>query len=119
MPPKIPRPCTHPGCGVLTVDRRCERHRKLHRKHQDVARGSAHARGYGARWQRARLLFLDAHPLCMRCEAKGRVTPANVVDHIEPHKGNRELFWDESNWQALCAPCHNSKTAKEDGGFTS
>ncbi|WP_186318376.1 HNH endonuclease, partial [Bacillus pumilus] len=22
-----------------------------------------------------------------------------------------------SNWQPLCASCHNRKTAKEDGGF--
>ncbi|WP_456243258.1 HNH endonuclease [Thermacetogenium phaeum] len=34
-----------------------------------------------------------------------------------PHKGDRQLFWDESNWQALCKPCHDSKTAREDGGW--
>lgn len=27
------------------------------------------------------------------------------------------LFWDPSNWQPLCAGCHSTKTAKEDGGF--
>ncbi|WP_289184903.1 HNH endonuclease [uncultured Parasutterella sp.] len=27
------------------------------------------------------------------------------------------MFWDESNWQALCKHCHDVKTAKEDGGF--
>ncbi|MEZ2406927.1 HNH endonuclease signature motif containing protein [Bosea sp. RCC_152_1] len=34
--------------------------------------------------------------------------PANVVDHIIPHKGNALLRDDRSNWQPLCAPCHNS-----------
>ncbi|WP_144469068.1 HNH endonuclease signature motif containing protein, partial [Bacillus pumilus] len=34
-----------------------------------------------------------------------------------PHKGDKKLFWDSSNWQPLCASCHNRKTAKEDGGF--
>jgi 5-methylcytosine-specific restriction protein A len=57
------------------------------------------------------------HPLCEECKRNGRLTPATVVDHITPHKGNRELFWDESNWQALCKSCHDRKTAKEDGGF--
>jgi 5-methylcytosine-specific restriction protein A len=23
------------------------------------------------------------------------------------------LFWDEDNWQALCKPCHDRKTAVE------
>ncbi|WP_304879789.1 HNH endonuclease [uncultured Parasutterella sp.] len=27
------------------------------------------------------------------------------------------MFWDESNWQALCKRCHDRKTAAEDGGF--
>nr|WP_292832122.1 HNH endonuclease signature motif containing protein [Mesorhizobium sp.] len=27
------------------------------------------------------------------------------------------LFWDRSNWQPLCKPCHDRKTATSDGGF--
>ena len=38
---------------------------------------------------------------------------ATVADHIIPHKGNLELFWDEGNLQALCKSCHDRKTAKE------
>lgn len=118
MPPRIPKPCTYPGCGILTVKGgRCAIHIKQTRQRQDKERGTAHARGYGARWQRARLLFLDDHPLCKRCEDKGLVVPANVVDHIQPHKGDGVLFWDQRNWQPLCKPCHDKKTATEDGGF--
>ena len=40
-----------------------------------------------------------------------------VVDHIIPHKGDKVLFWDRSNWQPLCKTCHDTKTAREDGGF--
>lgn len=65
-------------------------------------------RGYGARWQKARLRHLEAHPLCVMCLAESRVTAAQVVDHIVPHKGNDDLFWDESNWQSLCNSHHNS-----------
>ena len=42
---------------------------------------------------------------------------AREVDHIEPHKGDDTLFWDQDNWQPLCKPCHSRKTATEDGGF--
>lgn len=81
------------------------------------ARATAAERGYGSRWQRARLTFLNDHPLCVRCEAKGLVTEATVVDHVTPHKGDQGLFWDEANWQSLCETCHNQKTANEDGAF--
>lgn len=75
-------------------------------------------RGYGSRWRSARAAYLASNPLCVRCHAEGRVTEANEVDHIIPHKGNTELFWDSSgNWQSLCADCHRKKTAREDGAF--
>jgi len=41
---------------------------------------------------------------------------ATVVDHISPHKGDSDLFWDRANWQSLCESCHNRKTASEDMG---
>ena len=73
-----------------------------------TAKGSSTERGYGYAWQQARLRFLQAHPLCGMCTDDGRVTVANVVDHIEPHRGDQKLFWDETNLQALCASHHNS-----------
>ena len=45
------------------------------------------------------------------------IVRATVVDHIIPHKGDQKLFWDTRNWQPLCKPCHDKKTATEDGGF--
>lgn len=74
-------------------------------------------RGYGGRWQRARLAYLAKHPLCRMCEAQGKVTAANVVDHITPHRGDMKTFWDSSQWQPLCGPCHSAKTAAEEGGI--
>ena len=74
---------------------------------------SAAERGYDHKWPKPRRLFLMANPLCVICQAQGRVTPANVVDHIIPHRGDRELFDDPDNLQALCAPCHSRKTQQE------
>ncbi|WP_306438138.1 HNH endonuclease signature motif containing protein [Paenibacillus sp. MDMC362] len=51
------------------------------------------------------------------CLQTNQVTTATVVDHIKPHKGNKQLFWDCDNWQALCVPCHNSKTSSQDFGY--
>jgi 5-methylcytosine-specific restriction protein A len=76
-------------------------------------RPSAAARGYGARWRRARQSFLARHPLCWFCETRGRLEPATVVDHRVPHRGDPVLFWDEGNWAALCKRCHDRKTARE------
>jgi 5-methylcytosine-specific restriction protein A len=118
MPNAAPTPCRHPGCAaVVTGARYCEAHRQKYQRAQDQRRGSAASRGYDYRWRKAREAFIRRHPLCAECERRGRLTPSREVDHIVPHKGDKTLFWDERNWQALCKPCHSTKTASEDGGF--
>ncbi len=110
------RPCRASGCGgYAVVGGYCERHQDKIRQ-PDRERGTSSERGYGSKWRVARLQHLEFHPLCVRCEADGIVVAASVVDHIIPHKGNDKLFWDRKNWQSLCKPCHDSKTANEDGG---
>ena len=75
------------------------------------------SRGYGYKWQKAREQYLREHPLCCYCQRIGRVTPATIVDHIIPHKGDEPLMWNESNWQPLYKPCHDStKKAEEARG---
>jgi len=75
-------------------------------------------RGYGARWRKARLAYLRAHPLCVMCAKQGRDEPATELDHIIPHKGDMTLFWDfENNVQSLCRMHHSQKTSTHDGGF--
>ena len=70
-----------------------------------------------ARWRHARRQFLEANPLCVACQRHGETRAAEVVDHIVPHAGDETRFWDSAGWQALCARCHNRKTAAQDGGF--
>jgi 5-methylcytosine-specific restriction protein A len=112
------RPCTYPGCGVLVVRGRCVAHTVHTRALAERDRASAHARGYGARWNRARVEWLREHPLCVNGgEVAGCRFTGSTVDHIKPHRGDPELFWDRENWQTMCAPCHSAKTAAEDGGF--
>jgi 5-methylcytosine-specific restriction enzyme A len=109
--------CAEPGCRVLVKSGRCKDHQRDRRRQIDHERGSAHQRGYTRVWSRASQAFLRENPLCAICEREGRLVPATVTDHVAPHRGDPELFWSRSNWQALCKPCHDSKTATEDGGF--
>lgn len=70
-------------------------------------KGTAHERGYTARWQRSAKRFLDSNPLCAMCLDAGNTVPATVVDHIRPHRGDDALFWDCTNWQPLCKTHHD------------
>lgn len=117
MPYKIKRPCNKPGCPELTHDRYCPEHAK--ERLYDNRRGSAADRGYDARWRKYREIYLKLHPLCAcdDCKKKGLPLPADVVDHIRPHRGSKKLFWDPKNHQAMNSRCHSRKTAREDGGF--
>lgn len=45
-----------------------------------------------------------------RCFDLGLVTAATQTDHVEPHRGDMVTFWDEDNWQSLCAECGARKS---------
>jgi 5-methylcytosine-specific restriction protein A len=120
MPTAALKPCLQPGCPALVAFGRCDRHKQTQQRQQDERRGSSNERGYGSAWQKARAAFLRKHPLCEceDCQAGVlRTLAARVVDHKVPHRGDRALFWDSSNWQAMAIECHNRKTVREDGGF--
>lgn len=112
MPRKPKVPCGQPGCPNMIEPgkRYCEEHLKLH---PEITRSAA-KRGYGSKWQKASKSYLNSHPLCVHCMKEGKYEKATVVDHIVPHRGDQKLFWDRSNWQALCKPCHDKKTWRED-----
>lgn len=63
-------------------------------------------------WRLLRLAQLRKSPLCWMCEQEGRTTPATVVDHIKPHKGDELLFFDMSNLQGLCKLHHDGAKQK-------
>jgi 5-methylcytosine-specific restriction protein A len=56
--------------------------------------------------------YKRCNPICVLCEAQGRVSPTTVTDHIEPiNQGGSVYEWD--NLQALCDACHASKSGRE------
>ncbi|WP_127078394.1 HNH endonuclease signature motif containing protein [Rhodomicrobium lacus] len=104
--------------GTFRPDNQTRDERERERKREfDRYREPSHVRGYNHRWRKARATYLRSHPLCAMCWADGVATPATVVDHITPHKGDSTLFWDTNNWQALCKRHHDEKTAREDSNF--
>jgi len=112
MPKRSLRLCAAPGCRELVPFGRCRKCQQKIKPKRDVAR----QRLYGRKWRAARARHLAGEPWCRQHlkDELGHV-PANEVDHIIPHHGDVEIFWDESNWQSLCKSCHSAKTAREVG----
>lgn len=64
------------------------------------------------KWTRLSVAYRKENPLCVLCQDKGIITPAQVADHIKPiHQGGDP--WSRENLQALCTSCHNKKSATE------
>ena len=81
---------------------------------RENGRATSRERGYTNKWEQARMAYLRVHPLCVLCMAKGKTHVAQVVDHVVPHRGNMDRFWDSTNWQSLCRSCHNSTKQRDE-----
>lgn len=84
---------------------------KLTRLASIPTRIDATPRQRGRGWMERRAKWLRAHPLCCHCDAEGRTTLAEEVDHIVPLW--KQGLDDDSNFQSLCKPHHEAKTAEE------
>ena len=112
MPIAAPRSCTQYPCRNMAVlNGRCAQHAQRF----EQQRGTSTQRGYDGRWRKARIAWLAEHWFCVACRLQGRMAAASEVDHIKPHRGDMDLFWDQTNWQSLCKACHSRKTASESG----
>lgn len=67
-----------------------------------------------ARWTRLSRTFRQAHPLCEECKRNGKITPAEVTDHIIPFPVcGKDGFFNEDNLQALCHNCNHEKGQRD------
>ncbi|MEP2782315.1 MAG: HNH endonuclease [Pseudoruegeria sp.] len=116
--------CAAAGCDELAVIglSHCEEHEALRldklRQRRSAAQLTPEALAArvlyaSVAWRRGRKAYLRANPLCVDCAELGVLQQATEVDHIRPHKGDRALFWNKSNWQSNCKSCHSRKTAGE------
>jgi 5-methylcytosine-specific restriction enzyme A len=70
-------------------------------------------------WQQLRSNQLREHPWCQCPHHKGvdKTAPATVVDHDDPHRGDRHKFLDRNNLRSLTKHCHDKfKRSQELGG---
>ncbi|HEV2522708.1 MAG TPA: HNH endonuclease signature motif containing protein [Candidatus Acidoferrales bacterium] len=123
------RTCAEPGCGLANVrgTRFCEKHQAENyetRKAHDRNKNEPWRAWYGwAIWERTKTHFRATYPeralLCQHIENGVQCKEfASEIDHIIPHRGNRDLFLggvNYSNLQGLCHAHHSQKTAKEVG----
>ena len=114
------RPC--PRCSRTLVERGyCDNCRSLTATAvNERERGTAAERGYGGAWPRARRNYLAVNPVCVDTYRRhvNVIVPETDVDHVVAVSGPDDpLFWDVSNWQALCHECHAYKTVTIDGGL--
>lgn len=87
--------CGEPGPGTRCPD--CQQHRPAER-----ARGTAHERGYDARWTRLSRRARRLQPFCTWCGA---------VDHLQAD----HLRWPARSLddvRVLCQPCHATAPAR-------
>lgn len=98
--------CSHNGCKnyALPGSYYCEEH--LTKKIGGVDRRSTtkYQYMYNRKWKGAsrQWLSMPEHSWCEKC---GK--PAELVHHKIEHNGDWNLFWDRTNWQALCWSCHS------------
>lgn len=65
-------------------------------------------------WQELRWeVLVDAVFTCKRCGHVGQSRDL-VADHVMPHRGDRDLFFDRGNLQCLCATCHSRDKQREE-----
>ena len=110
MPVSAPRPCRHPGCGVLVRDSsgRCEKH-QLEAWTKRIETPTK--RITGRRLQEARKRLFSANPLCVMCDELGIAKLATQRDHRVPlFEGGAD---DDDNAQGLCDDHHREKTLVE------
>lgn len=72
------------------------------------------------KWQRLRIEIIERDGgICqltgVLCCGLHPAPNSPVVDHIRPHAGNAELFWDKSNLQLLSKSAHDSIKARMEG----
>jgi 5-methylcytosine-specific restriction protein A len=105
--------CKYPACR-RTVDKNegyCKEHKwskteKEQRKKQYNGYKYTYSTSYQNRkWRAFRLRYLKYYPYCTICGEK-----SEVIDHIIPHRGDEQLFWNERNYMPLCKKCHDTKT---------
>jgi 5-methylcytosine-specific restriction enzyme A len=115
MPIAPASPCPQVGCPErrpCPVHARAQALAKEHRRtNRDVRRWYYRVGWVHPEWG-LRAQVLADNPWCVRCQQRGILEVATDIDHIVPHDGDWDRFWDRGNLQGLCRGCHTRKTKR-------
>lgn len=78
------------------------------------SKSTRRARFYGEEWNKYRRRYLHYNKHCYACGASSEHGARLHLDHLIVHRGNMELFWNETNIIPLCHHCHSVVTARFD-----
>lgn len=106
--------CSEPGCGVVVRADKCVDHADAWKKERQKQYVRKDQGSYTYKWAKASKRYRTLNPLCVPCLLMDRTMAASCVDHIVPHQGRQDLFWDKGNWCSMCWVCHSIKTRSED-----
>lgn len=119
MPAKPLRPCPTRGCrNYIRGGSHCQDCKRRQDQRYNAKRPDAEIFYKHAPWLKLRRMQLRSEPLCRTCKAAGRITPAELVDHIIPFKERPDLALDQSNLRSLCSSCHARVGARAYGQAT-
>ena len=64
-------------------------------------------------WANLRNMYIQLHPLCERCYAKGFIIPAEIVHHkihlTEDNVNDPSIALNMDNLESVCRDCHNQE----------
>ena len=98
----MPRLCR---CGRIVADR-CECQGGASTQRRDTT-----SEGHGTDHRKASERYRANHPLCERCVMLWGVVdakPSKDMHHIHSIQSAPQLRMQESNWLAVCGPCHEA-----------
>ena len=115
MPRRALKKCHDMHCPNLTTQTYCEHHAHLkeekrqaqHRQYKQDRQDEKEQRFYSSTaWLKLRDTKRTRSPLCEHCEARGKLTPMQEVDHIVEVKDNWALRLTYSNLQSPVSYTH-------------
>lgn len=89
-------------CGAIVTSGSCEK----------CTPAKKTKRPYDRQWRKVRADVMRDQPLCVDCEAAGRVRPAQEVHHVKSVKSSPNDRLDPANLVPLCVACHRRRHGK-------
>jgi len=108
--------CSYPGCcEIINGGRFCSRHAKQPRPRLERSHWSARSNEMlynTTKWRALKRKIIATFNACAICGSQEGLE----VHHIEPPRGDENLFFAEDNLCVLCHQCHVRVTNREIAG---